>query len=80
MVHPTYVPLSSLGMAISMFALYWATNRYVPPFENLHTVPFFTSFVGIRMAIILFLLAFSGMYLVPLNTLQTRAPKNIWQL
>lgn len=76
-VHPTYVPLSSLGMAISMFALYWATNRYVPPFENLHTVPFFTSFVGIRMAIILFLLAFfSGMYLVPLNTfLQTRAPK-----
>lgn len=76
-VHPTYVPLSSLGMAVSMFALYWATNRYVPPFENLHTVPFFTSFVGIRMAIILFLLAFfSGMYLVPLNTfLQTRASK-----
>src|SRR3712207_8544810 len=76
-VHPTYVPLSSLGMAISMFALYWATNRYVPPLENLHTVPFFTSFVGIRMAIIIFFLAFfSGMYLVPLNTfLQTRASK-----
>lgn len=77
LVHPTYVPLSSLGMALMMFLLYWVTNSYVPPFTNLHTVPFFTSFVGLRIAFILFLLAFfAGMYLVPLNAfLQTRAPK-----
>lgn len=77
LVHPTYVPLSSLGMALSMFALYWVTNTYHPPFHNLHTVPFFMSFVGLRIAVILFLLAFfSGMYIVPLNAfLQTRAPR-----
>lgn len=77
LIHPTYVPLSSLGMALSMFSLYWVTNTYIPPFHNLHTVPFFMTFVGLRIALILFLLAFfSGMYIVPLNAfLQTRAPR-----
>lgn len=77
MVHPTYVPLSALGMALSTLALYYATKTYVPPLSRVHTLPFFMSFVGIRMALILFVLAFfGGMYIVPLNAfLQSRAPR-----
>src|SRR3712207_6979493 len=50
-VHPTYVPLSSLGMAISMFALYWATNRYVPPLEDRKSTRLNSSHANISYAV-----------------------------
>lgn len=75
-VHPTYVPLSSLGMAVSMFALYWATNRYIPLLKICIQFLFYKFCGNSYGNYFISFGIFSGMYLVPLNTfLQTRASK-----
>lgn len=76
-VHPTFVPLSSFGIGLTAFLLYFFTKGYITPDVPLHTVPFFRSADGIKIGIVLFFMAFfGGMYIVPLNAfLQNRAPK-----
>lgn len=76
-VHPTFVPLSSLGMGITTYLLYLFSKNFVPTGDITHTVPFFKSPAGIEIGVILFFMAFfGGMYIVPLNAfLQNKAPK-----
>lgn len=76
-VHPTFVPLSSLGMGLTTFLLYFFTKGYITPEIPSHTLPFFKSIDGIKIGVVLFFMAFfGGMYIVPLNAfLQNKAPK-----
>ena len=76
-VHPTFVPLSSFGIAVTAYFLHIFTKTYVAPIESMHTVPFFSSIDGIKIGVVLFFMAFfGGMYIVPLNAfLQSRAPQ-----
>lgn len=76
-VHPTFVPLSSIGIGIATFFLYLFTKDYITPESQIRTVTFFKSLPGIKLSFVLFFLAFfGGMYIVPLNAfLQNKAPK-----
>lgn len=76
-VHPTFVPVSSLGIAFTAFLLHIFTKSYISPAVPMHTVPFFSSPDGIKIGVVLFFMAFfGGMYIVPLNAfLQSRAPR-----
>ena len=76
-VHPTFVPLSALGLGVTTYLLYILSKNYSSVDEIAHTVQFFKSTEGIKMALVLFFMAvFGGMYIVPLNAfLQNRAPK-----
>ena len=76
-VHPTYVPLSSIGIGICIYFLYIFTRGYISPETHVGTVEFFKSPIGIKLTAVLFFMAFfGGMYIVPLNAfLQNRAPK-----
>ncbi len=76
-VHTTYVPLSAVGMGISLFFLYWLTDGYPTPTEKVSLVGFFSQPHAFGLGLHLFLLAFwGGMYIIPLNAfMQSRAPK-----
>lgn len=77
LIHATYVPVSALGMGISLYALYAITKDYPTPSELVTFNTFFTTPSSDTISASLFLLAFfGGMYIVPLNALmQSNAPK-----
>lgn len=64
------VPLAMLGLSFFTFDLYWASPSEVQVYESLTTlISFFTHFNHWRIALDLFLLAFSaGLFVVPLYT------------
>lgn len=76
-VHTTYVPLSAVGMGVSLFLLYWLADAYPTPAEKVSFVAFFTQPHAFGLSFNLFALAFwGGMYIIPLNAfMQSRAPK-----
>lgn len=77
LIHATYIPVSALGMGLSLYALYALTKNYQTPAELITLNTFFTTPSSDKISAALFLLAFfGGMYIVPLNALmQTNAPK-----
>lgn len=40
-VHTTYVPLSAVGMGVSLFLLYWFADGYPTPAEKVSFAEFF---------------------------------------
>ena len=76
-VHTTYVPLSAVGMGVSLFLLYLFTDGYPTPAEKVSFVAFFSQPYALGLSFNLFALAFwGGMYIIPLNAfMQSRAPK-----
>ncbi|MCM1324858.1 MAG: acyl-[ACP]--phospholipid O-acyltransferase [Acetobacter sp.] len=77
LIHATYLPISALGMGLSLYALYALTKNYQTPSELITIGAFFSTPSADKITVALFLLAFfGGMYIVPLNALmQTNAPK-----
>lgn len=77
LIHATYIPVSALGMGLSLYALYALSKNYQTPAELVTLSAFFTTPSSDKISAALFLLAFfGGMYIVPLNALmQTNAPK-----
>lgn len=76
-VHTTYVPIGTIGMAFCFFMLFSLTKGYVAP-DEIHTVTdFLLQIHVIAITVTLFFLAFfCGLYVVPLNALiQSKAPK-----
>lgn len=76
-VHTTYVPLSAVGMGVSLFLLYLFTDGYPTPAEKVSFAAFFSRPHAFGLSFNLFALAFwGGMYIIPLNAfMQSRAPK-----
>ncbi|MBR1825514.1 MAG: acyl-[Alphaproteobacteria bacterium] len=73
-----YVPMSSIGLSVCAFAIYWLANGYTTPAEIISATEFLKMTRSQMLALFMFGLAFfGGMYVVPLNALmQKRAPKN----
>lgn len=76
-IHATYVPLSAIGMGVSLYLLYVYTNNYPTPPEAVSFLGFFSLPHAFAIVLNLFLLAFwGGLYVIPLNAMmQNRAPK-----
>ena len=76
-IHATYVPLSAVGMAVSLFLLYWYTSAYPTPQSPVSFIGFFAAPHAFAISFNLFALAFwGGLYIIPLNAfMQNRAPK-----
>ncbi len=76
-IHATYVPLSAVGMGVSLFLLYWFSSSYPTPAEKISFTVFFSQPHAFGISFNLFALAFwGGMYIIPLNAfMQSRAPK-----
>ncbi len=69
-VHTTYVPISTLGIAACFLALSVLTLGYGTPAERVDFVEFATRFRPAVFCFFFFLLAFCcGMYITPLNNL-----------
>lgn len=76
-IHATYVPLSAVGMGVSLFLLYWFSSAYPTPAAKVSFAGFFLQPHAFGISFNLFALAFwGGMYIIPLNAfMQSRAPK-----
>ena len=76
-IHTTYVPLSAVGMAVSLFLLCRYSYNYPTPPAEIGFVDFLTAPHAFAISCNLFLLAFwGGLYIIPLNAfMQNRAPK-----
>ena len=76
-IHTTYVPLSALGMAISLFLLCYYSHGYPTPQTEINFIGFLAAPHAFAISFNLFLLAFwGGLYIIPLNAfMQNRAPK-----
>lgn len=76
-IHMTYVPLCAVGMAVSLFLIYFFTSDYPSAATRMSFVEFLTAPHTFAISFNLFALAFwGGMYIIPLNAfMQSRAPK-----
>jgi acyl-[acyl-carrier-protein]-phospholipid O-acyltransferase/long-chain-fatty-acid--[acyl-carrier-protein] ligase len=76
-INMIYVPLSALGMAVCLFALWYLSSDYPTPEETMSFVEFLYSPNAFGFAASLFMLAFwGGLYIIPLNAfMQYRSPK-----
>ncbi len=75
LIHPTFVPLSSIAMGFATLSMYFFSRDYIPMTAS--TSAFFISIAGLKISLILFTMScFAGIYIVPLNAfLQNKAPK-----
>lgn len=76
-INTTYVPLSAIGMGVSLFLLYLFTKNYPTAESSVNFIGFLQLPHAFAISFNLFLLAFwGGMYIIPLNALmQSRAPR-----
>ncbi len=69
--HTTFVPISTIGMGVCFFALFWLTKGFFLPLDS--AIPAVLMNMPLRIslfAVFLFLLAFfCGMYVIPLTML-----------
>ena len=75
-LHTTYVPISTIGMAFGLFFIYFFTHNYPTADETLSLWAFFGAQGGLTLPVSLFIFGFfGGMYIVPLNVvIQQKAP------
>lgn len=76
-IDTTYVPLSAVGMALSLISLWLFTADYPTPEKMLSLMEFLSMPRALGLSSCLFVLAFwGGLYIIPLNAfMQNRAPK-----